>query len=107
MGDSAPGTVEVSHCSASYVARNRFQCGAFAAASMITAATSFGFESIGTWLVFNSVVVAFTRFAKNRSSSGAIAPSSLDTMYHDGFVFHATVDTLVARPKHSPAPGWT
>jgi hypothetical protein len=26
---------------------------------MITAATSFGFESIGTWLAFNSVVVAF------------------------------------------------
>jgi hypothetical protein len=57
----------------------------------MTAATSFGFESIGTWLVFNSVVVAFMRFAKKRSSSGAIAPSSLDTMYHDGFVFHAKI----------------
>ena len=55
---------------------------------MITAATSFGFESIGTWLVSNSVVVAFMRFAKKRSSSGAIAWSFLPTMYHDGFVFH-------------------
>jgi hypothetical protein len=31
---------------------------------MMTAATSSGLESIGTWLVFNSVVVAFMRFAK-------------------------------------------
>ena len=80
------------------------QCGAFAAASMMTAATSFGFESIGTWLVFNSVVVAFMRCAKKRSSSGAIAPSSLDTMYHDGFVYHATVDTLVAKAETLTGP---
>ena len=43
---------------------------------MMTAATSFGFESIGTWLVSNSVVFAFMRFAKKRSSSGAIASLS-------------------------------
>ena len=60
---------------------------------MMTAATDFGCESIDTWLALSSVVVAFMRFAKKRSSSGAIAPSSLDTMYHDGFVFHATPDT--------------
>src|SRR6202171_2506306 len=63
----------------------------------MTAATSAGFESIGTWLLVISVVVAFIRFAKKRSSSGAIALSSLDTMYHDGFVCHATVDTLVPK----------
>jgi hypothetical protein len=61
--------------------------GAFAAASMMTAATACGGESIDTWLALSSVVVAFMRFAKKRSSSGAIAPSSLDTMYHDGFVY--------------------
>src|SRR6266850_723019 len=66
---------------------------------MMTAATSFGFESIGTWLVSNSVVVAFMRFAKKRSSSGAIAWSFLATMYQDGFVFHATLDTLVAKAE--------
>jgi hypothetical protein len=43
----------------------------------------------------NSVVVAFMRFAKKRSSSVAIAWSFLPTMYHDGFVFHATLDTLL------------
>ena len=62
---------------------------------MMTAATSFGFESIATWLVSSSVVVAFMRLAKKRSASGAIAPSCFDTMYHDGFVFHATLVTLV------------
>src|SRR6266850_7884281 len=72
---------------------------AFAAASMMTAATAFGCDSIGTWLVFNSVVVAFMRFAKKRSSSGAIAPSRLDTMYHDGFAFHATADTLASHAE--------
>src|SRR5882672_12242295 len=82
------------------------QCGAssvrteaFAAAAMMTAATAFGCESIGTWLVFNSVVVAFMRFAKKRSSSGAIAPSSFDTMYHDGFIFHAAADTWAAKAE--------
>jgi hypothetical protein len=34
----------------------------------MTAATSLGFESIGTWLVLISVVVASMRFAKKRSS---------------------------------------
>src|SRR5438552_17924134 len=66
---------------------------------MITAATSFGFESIGTWLGSSSVVVAFIRFAKKRSSSGAIVWSFLPTMYHDGFVFHATLDTLVPQAE--------
>src|SRR5262245_53387049 len=66
---------------------------------MMTAATSFGFDSIATWLASNSVVVAFIRFAKKRSRSGAIAPSSLDTIYHDGLVFHATLDTLVSNAE--------
>jgi len=66
---------------------------------MMTAATSFGFDSIETWLAFNSVVLAFMRFAKKRSKSGAIAPSRVDTTYHDGLVFHATLDTLVAKAE--------
>src|SRR5258705_7972418 len=70
---------------------------------MMTEATSFGFESIGTWLVSNSVVVAFMRFAKKRSSSGAIAWSFLATIYHDGFVFHATLDSFA--PKAEVAIG--
>src|SRR5450432_2540657 len=61
---------------------------------MITADTSLGFDSIGTWLVSSSVVVAFMRFAKKRSSSGAIAWSPLATMYQDGFDFQATYVTL-------------
>ena len=66
---------------------------------MITAATSFGFESIDKWLVSKSVVFAFMRFAKKRSSSGAMAWSFLPTMYHDGFTFHATLDTLVPKAE--------
>src|SRR5262249_52816146 len=81
----------------------RDYCPAFAAASMMTAATSLGFESIGTWLVSSSFVVALMRFAKKRSSSGSIARSLLATMYHDGFVFHATLDTLA--PKAEVAIG--
>jgi hypothetical protein len=49
--------------------------------------------------VFSSVVVAFMRFAKKRSSSGAIASSSWDTMYHDGLVFHAAADTLASNAE--------
>lgn len=60
---------------------------------MMMAATSAGFANIAKWLVFNSVVVAFMRLAKKRSSSGGIASSNFATMYHDGFVFHAAFDT--------------
>ena len=49
------------HCSGRGCPAIDDQCGAFAAASMMTAATSFGFDSIGTWLALNSVVVAFIR----------------------------------------------
>src|SRR5258705_2728787 len=70
------------------------QCGAFAAASMMTAATSFGLESIGTWLASSSVVVALLRLAKKRNSSGSIARSFLATMYHEGFGVHATLVTF-------------
>src|SRR5689334_3732011 len=63
---------------------------------MMTADTSFGFESIGTWLESSSFVVAFMRLAKKRSSSGAMARSFLATMYHDGFDFHATFDTFAS-----------
>jgi hypothetical protein len=33
------------------------------------------------------------RLAKKRSSSGAMAPSSLETTYHDGFTYHAALVT--------------
>jgi len=60
---------------------------------------------MGTWLVFNSVVVAFMRFAKKRSSSGAIAPSSFETMYQDGFDFEATeADVFVLKSDAAMGP---
>src|SRR5258705_11549538 len=71
---------------------------------MMTAAAAFGGEGMGTWLVFSSVVVAFMHFGKNRSSSGAIAPSCFDTMYHDGFGFHAAAETLVAKAETAIGP---
>src|SRR5262245_43472681 len=77
---------------------------AFAAASMMTAATALGCDSIGTWLAFSSVVVAFMRVAKKRSSSGAIAWSSVETMYHDGFVFQATPETCAPNADAAIGP---
>src|SRR5262249_48620395 len=58
--------------------------------------------SMARWLAFNSVV-AFIRFAKNRSSSGAIASSRLHTMNHDGFISQATGDLRVeSRARRVP-----
>src|SRR5262245_58028486 len=71
----------------------------FAAASRMTEATALCWESIDTWLSLSSLVVAFIRFAKKRSSSGAIAWSRVETMYHDGFVFHATAETCAANAE--------
>src|SRR5262245_5590124 len=70
----------------------------------MTAATSFGFDSIDTWLAVNSVVVAFMRFAKKRSRSGAIAPSSVETTYQDGLLFHATLNTLLPKAETLMGP---
>src|SRR5712671_3534136 len=79
--------------------------GALDAAFMITSATSLGFESMETWLALSSVV-AFMRLAKKRSSSGAMAWSSVETMYHDGLVFHAAPDTWAANADALMGP-WT
>ena len=71
---------------------------------MMTAATALGCESIATWLVFSSVVVAFMRFAKKRSSSGAITWSRAETMYHAGFDFHAAVETCAPNADAAIGP---
>src|SRR6478735_11468590 len=52
-------------------------------ASMITLATSSGFESMGTWLVGKLMVVAFIFSARSFSSSGGIMRSCSATMYQD------------------------
>src|SRR5262245_26621631 len=67
---------------------------AFSAASMIIPATALGCETRETWLDLSSVVVAFMRLAKKRSSSGEIAWSSVETAYQEGLVFQATPDTV-------------
>src|SRR2546423_14443491 len=43
-------------------------------------------------------------FCEKSSSSGAIAWSFLPTMYHDAFVFHATLDTLVPKAETTIGP---
>src|SRR5882672_9657504 len=55
------------------------------AAARITSITRLGFESIGTWLLATSVVVAPIRLATNRSMSGWTVRSFLATMYQLGF----------------------
>src|SRR2546430_1249141 len=59
-------------------------CAAFAAARMASS-TRFGWESIGTWLLSSSYVVAPMRLAKKRSRSGCTVWSFLPTMYQLGF----------------------
>src|SRR5258705_1482468 len=71
---------------------------------MMTAATALGCEIIATWLALSSVVAAFMRFAKKRSSSGAIAWSRVETMYHDGFVFQATPETCAPNADAAIGP---
>src|SRR5579863_5714930 len=56
-----------------------------AAAARITVATSFGLESIATWLVSSVVILAFAAFAIAISASGAIIRSFLATTYQVGF----------------------
>src|SRR6267378_6646827 len=71
---------------------------AFLAASMITAATSFGFDNIGTWPAGRVVVVAWICFAIACSYSGGNI-RSFTAMYHDGFVVQAGAGTL--SPRHA------
>ena len=58
-------------------------------AAMITAATSAGRDSCGTWLVGSVVVVAPIFLARARSRSGEMMRSLALTMYLDGRVLHA------------------
>src|SRR5579863_4863313 len=60
-----------------------------AAALRITSSTRPGLESMGTWLLAASTVVAPMRLATKRSSSGWTVRSFLATMYQLGLVFHA------------------
>ena len=60
----------------------------------ITSRTTLGFDSIGTWLVATSVVVAFMRFAAKRCKSGGTVRSWVAMMYQLGFVFHAVPSTF-------------
>src|SRR5580700_11602976 len=65
-------------------------------------ATSWGWETIATWLAGISVVVAPMRVANRRSASGGSAWSSAATRYQVGRVFQAgtsitSVNAEVAR----------
>src|SRR2546422_11677230 len=64
------------------------------AAARITSITRLGFESIGTWLLATSVVVAPTRLARNRSMSGWTVRAFLATMYQLGFDLQAVPPTF-------------
>src|SRR5258705_8912147 len=61
-----------------------------AAALRITSSTARGWESIGTWLLFTSTVVAAMRFAAKRSKSGWTVRSSVATIDQLGFDRQAT-----------------
>src|SRR6267378_7160958 len=76
----------------------------FSAAAMMTAATAFGCDCIGTWLVGSEVALALIFFAIARSASGWIIRSFSATMYQDGFVFHAAFVTVSSKalPKMGP-----
>src|SRR6476660_1529997 len=60
------------------------------AASRITPSTRSGLDSMGTWLLAPSTVVAPIRFATKRSRSGWTVRSFLATMYQLGFDLQAT-----------------
>src|SRR5262245_59160359 len=60
------------------------------AAARITSITSSGRESIGTWLLSTSLMVAPMRFATNCWSSDGTVRSLVATMYQLGLVFQAT-----------------
>src|SRR6266699_6206866 len=76
---------------------------ALLAASITTAATSFGFDNIGTWPVGRVVVVAWICFAIACSYSEE-SIRSLTAMYYDGFVVQAGTETLSARHAEFHGP---
>src|SRR6266478_9453915 len=72
-------------------------------ASMISFATCWACESMGTWLEGTVMVFAFIVFANWRSRSGAIIRSLAATTYQVGFVFQAAFVTLA--PSAAPLVG--
>ena len=71
--------------------------GTAAAAVSMSSTTSSGWETIATWLVATSTVVAPMRWANSRSASGGIAWSPSATRYHDGSDFQAGAPITSAR----------
>src|SRR5882672_2726623 len=63
---------------------------------MMSFATSFGCDSIATWLDGTVMVFALMFFANWRSRSGWIILSLAATTYQLGLVFHAAFATLAA-----------
>src|SRR4029078_4981310 len=59
------------------------------AAFRITSLTTVGLDSIGTWLLSTSTVVAPIRLAASRCSAGGTVRSFLAMTYQLGFVFQA------------------
>jgi len=67
--------------------------------------TKSGWESMGTWLLATSCVVAPIRFATNRSMSGWTVRSFLATMYQLGFDLQAVPPTF-ALNRSAAGPKW-
>src|SRR5580658_81715 len=74
------------------------------AADSMTFAITEGLEMKLTWLALISVVLAPIRFAMNRSKSGLMAWSCVETTYQEGMLFHAAA--LMGSPKMDAARGF-
>src|SRR5258708_36210628 len=91
---SEPGSAGRAHAGvtrglyAAAVARAAF------AAFRITSITGCGCDSMATWLLFTSTVVAPMRLARKRSRSGWTVRSSVATRDQLGFDFHAVPSTF-------------
>src|SRR6187401_581203 len=73
------------------------------AAVLTSIVTSSGCDTIATWLVGTSTVVAPMRLANCRSASGGIAWSPSATMYQEGSDLQA--GTPMTSPRADPASG--
>src|SRR5882672_10397578 len=73
------------------------------AAARIRSAISLGCDTSDKWPASSSTVVAFMRLARNRSRSGLMVWSCLDTAYQDGLERHAA--TVVRPAKIEAAVG--
>src|SRR2546425_6854453 len=72
-----------------YTARVAVDLCTATAAVLITSSTCLGWESMGTWLLFTSTVLASMRFAAKRSKSGWTVRSSVATIDQLGFDLQA------------------